>query len=114
MIAEQTASVTVTVRNTGNVTWKAGTVYLGRNLGHYAMPAAGVPLAADVAPGGTATLTYSFRAPRGPVSPMPVYWFGGQMAANGVGFFGALVPVKSVLVETPSRSCTGSQCTNPI
>ena len=111
MLSDEVATITVTMRNTGNVAWPANAFALGRN-GNYAMPER-IKSTSVVAPGATAT----FRvAPRGPVSPMPHYTFGGRMVADGIGWFGAAVPAKSTVVENPFGYCDPNKlgCDQPL
>ena len=114
MLSDEQATITVTVRNSGNVAWPATGFYLGRNDGRYTMPAS-IPLTAAVAPGATTTFRHTFVAPRGPVSPMPTYYFGGRMAGNGIGWFGQAAPERSTRVENPFGHCPGGgqTCQSP-
>ncbi|MFY9571181.1 MAG: FG-GAP-like repeat-containing protein [Blastocatellia bacterium] len=89
-------SVTVTMNNSGSTTWAAGTYYLGSQnaQGNTTWGSNRVNLAAPIAPGGQATVTFNITAPSTPGS----YNFQWQMAKDGAGYFGALSTNVSVNV----------------
>ncbi|KGQ18732.1 RHS-repeat-containing protein [Lysobacter dokdonensis DS-58] len=105
VFAQEQGTVRVTVKNTGNAAWPAGSVYLGRTSAAQQTPVR-TALPAAVAPGGSATIQYTFVAPSGPVSPPVVLRFGGRMHADGVGPFGATVPEAYLEVENPDGFCS--------
>ncbi|MGA9767807.1 MAG: NBR1-Ig-like domain-containing protein, partial [Blastocatellia bacterium] len=87
MTAGQSASVSVTMQNTGTTTWAPGTYFLGsRNpTGNSTWGLSQAALASSVAPGGQATFTFNIAAP----SVAGTYNFQWGMSQNGVGAFGA-------------------------
>ncbi len=86
--AGQTASVSVTMKNTGTTTWAAGTYSLQSQnpAGNTTWGLNRVNLASSVAPGSNATFTFNVAAP----STAGTYNFQWRMAQDGVGAFGDL------------------------
>ncbi len=86
MTAGQTASVSVTMRNSGTTTWAAGTYKLASQnpVGNFNWGVNQVSLAAPVAPGGQATFAFNVAAPATAGS----YNFQWRMQ-NGTTYFGA-------------------------
>jgi len=87
MNAGATASVSVTMTNTGSTTWSASRLYaLGsQNPGDNTTWGLGrVSLAGDVPPGGSATFTFNITAPATPGT----YNFQWRMVQDGVEWFG--------------------------
>ncbi|GDY22131.1 hypothetical protein LBMAG56_34780 [Verrucomicrobiota bacterium] len=90
------ASITMT--NTGTTTWRGDQLFrlgaqnpannLTWDINRVGLPSATIP------PGGTATFDFQVR---GPATP-GVYNFQWQMVQDGVGFFGDLSPIVSVIV----------------
>jgi uncharacterized membrane protein len=101
MTVLQTASVTVTMNNTGTTTWTAGTYFLGSQnpQGNTTWGPSQVGLASSVAPGGSVTLTFNITAP----SVAGTYNFQWQMK-QGSSNFGALSPNVAVIVSTTPPS----------
>ena len=83
----QTASVSVTMRNSGTATWTAGTYFLGsqnpQDNTTWGLNRVGLP--SSVAPGANATFTFTITAP----AAAGTYNFQWRMLQNGVGYFGA-------------------------
>ena len=99
MYAGESYNVSVTMRNTGNSTWPAGSVfklgsqnpqdnmYWGLNR---------VPLTQSVAPGGQVTFNFTVSAPG------PGKWnFQWRMVQEGVEWFGAQTEIRQVTVKLP-------------
>jgi hypothetical protein len=98
MTVGQTASVSVTMRNSGTTTWSAGT-YLLRSLnpaGNSIWGLNQIALASSVAPGAQTTFTFSITAP----SVAGAYNFQWGMLQSGVGTFGS--PSTNVVVSVTS------------
>jgi RHS repeat-associated protein len=98
MVAGQSASVSVTLQNTGGTTWAAGSTALGSQnpqdnstwgLNRVALPA-------PVAPGASATINFSIAAPSTPGT----YNFQWRMLEGTSGWFGA--PSTNVAVNVIS------------
>jgi hypothetical protein len=87
MTGGQTASVSVTMSNTGTTTWAPGTYMLGslNPQGNVTWGLSQVALASSVAPGGQATFTFNVTAP----STAGTYNFQWGMLQSGVGYFGS-------------------------
>ena len=87
MTTGQTATVSVTMQNTGTTTWAPGTYFLGsRNpAGNSVWGLSQVALTSSVAPGGQATFTFNVNAP----AVAGLYNFQWGMLQSSVGVFGA-------------------------
>jgi Putative Ig domain/Matrixin/Fibronectin type III domain len=83
----QTASVSVTMRNSGTTTWTAGTYFLGSQnpQDNTTWGLNRVGLSTSVAPGANATFTFTVTAP----ATAGTYNFQWRMLQNGSGYFGA-------------------------
>ena len=93
----QTASVAVTVKNTGNVTWTPAEGYRLGSQSSQDNTTWGinrVNLPGPVAPGAQVTLNFSVTAPATP----GIYDFQWQMLLEGVKWFGLKTPVVKVTV----------------
>jgi YD repeat-containing protein len=115
MISGNTTTITVQVRNTGNVIWNApggDTYYLGKDSVLYAQPER-IAVAGQVAPGQIATFTYSFQAGRTPTSQQIRVPFGGRMIGDAAGWFGPAAEIRYISVEDPTGHCTGRICEDP-
>jgi hypothetical protein len=86
MTVGQTASVTVTMRNTGTTTWAAGSYYLRSQnpVDNMTWGVNRVNLASPVTPGNNATFTFNMTAP----ATAGLYNFQWRMSQDGVGSFG--------------------------
>lgn len=115
MYSGNTANISITMKNTGNVPWTVGSgrqFYFGRTSTVYPMPDR-IAVASQVNPGGSATFVFSFK---GPTVTTPVsYQFGGRMISDGAGWFGAIVPTFQVTVEKITGTCRPGDpaCTDP-
>lgn len=99
MYAGESYNVSVTMRNTGNTTWPAGSVfklgsqnpqdnmYWGLNR---------VPLTQPVAPGGQVTFNFTVSAPG-----TGKWNFQWRMVQEGVEWFGAQTEIRQVTVKLP-------------
>lgn len=87
MLAGQSYSVSVTMRNTGTSTWTAGNYYLGSQnpQGNSRWGLNRVDLSGSVAPNTDKTFTLNITAPSTPGN----YNFQWQVAKDGSGYFGA-------------------------
>jgi len=115
MISGDVRTITVQMRNTGNLIWgtaETGNYYLGKDSVLYAQPER-IAIAGPVAPGQIATFSYTFRAGRTPTSQNIRVPFGGRMIGDGAGWFGAAAPIQYITVEDPTKHCTGTICENP-
>ncbi|MBV7306985.1 NBR1-Ig-like domain-containing protein [Xanthomonas vasicola] len=100
LVAGQSASVTVQMRNSGTTTWTSGSNY---HLGSYnpgdnttwGMSRIGLP--SDVAPGQVASFTFNVTAP----SNAGGYNFQWQMVHDGVAWFGAPSANATIQVTAP-------------
>jgi len=101
MIAGQTAGISVTMSNTGNTTWAAGTYFLGSQnpQANSTWGLNRVNVASPVAPGGQATFTFNVTAPIVPGT----YNFQWQMAKDGGGSFGSMSTNLGIAVSAPVR-----------
>ena len=97
----QTASVTVTMSNTGGTTWAAGSYYLGSQNPQDNMTwgVNRVNLANAVAPGANGTFTFNLTAPSTPGT----YNFQWKMSQDGSGYFGATSTNVAINVSTAAR-----------
>jgi hypothetical protein len=86
MTVGQTASVTVTMSNTGTTTWAAGSYYLRSQnpVDNMTWGVNRVNLASPVTPGNNATFTFNMTAP----ATAGLYNFQWRMAQDGAGSFG--------------------------
>ena len=87
MTAGQSSAVSITMQNTGNTTWTAGTYFLGSQnpQDNTTWGLNRVSLASSVAPGSNAVFSFTVTAPAA-----GTYNFQWQMFKNGSGFFGAM------------------------
>jgi hypothetical protein len=87
MTTGQTASVSVTMSNTGTTTWAAGTYYIGSQnaQANTTWGLNRVNLASAIGPGGQSTFTFNVAAP----SNAGTYNFQWQMS-NGTSYFGQM------------------------
>ncbi len=109
MIAINPTTVTVTLRNTGNVVWGGegtGYTYLSRGTSSASFTTT-VPLSGLVAPGQEASFSWSFSAQPVNTTRYPV---AAQMSTDGVNW-GALATAW-VIVEGVG-GCDGTRCTQP-
>ena len=100
MYAGEPYNVSVTMRNTGNTTWPAGSVFrLGAQNPHDNMNWGlnRVWLTQSVAPGGEVTFYFTVSAPG--VGKWNFQW---RMVQEGVEWFGALTENRQVTVKLPS------------
>lgn len=86
LAAGQSATVSVTMRNSGTTTWQPGTYFLGSQnpQDNATWGVSRVNLASSVAPGSDATFTFNITAP----SVAGTYNFQWAMLQSGVGYFG--------------------------
>lgn len=115
MISGDVRTITVQMRNTGNLIWgtaETGNYYLGKDSVLYAQPER-IAIAGPVAPGQIATFSYNFRAGRTPTSQSIRVPFGGRMIGDGSGWFGPAAEIRYITVEDPTKHCTGTICENP-
>jgi uncharacterized protein affecting Mg2+/Co2+ transport len=94
-------AVSVTMRNTGNTTWAAGSVFkLGSQNPQDNMTWGfnRVVVTQPVPPGATYTFNFGVTAP----SPKGTYNFQWRMVKEGVEWFGAYTDNKAVIVKLPS------------
>ena len=94
-------AVSVTMRNTGNTTWTAGSVFkLGSQNPQDNMTWGfnRVVVTQDVPPGAQYTFNFGVTAP----SPKGTYNFQWRMVKEGVEWFGAFTDNKAVSVKLPS------------
>jgi hypothetical protein len=98
MQAGQTATVSVTMRNTGTTTWFAGSYFLGSQnpQDNTTWGLNRVGLASNVAPGADATFSFNISAP----AVAGTYNFQWRMLQSGVGSFGALSTNVAVTVSS--------------
>lgn len=87
MTTGQTASVSVTMRNSGTTTWSPGTYFLGslNPPGNSTWGLNQVALSSSVAPGAQVTFSFTITAP----SVAATYNFQWGMLQSGVGSFGS-------------------------
>ncbi|WP_428942551.1 RHS repeat domain-containing protein [Xanthomonas oryzae] len=101
LVAGQSASVTVQMRNSGTTTWTSGSNY---HLGSYnpfentTWGMSRVELPGDVAPGQVAAFTFNVTAP----STAGSYNFQWQMVRDGVAWFGDASSNLSISVSSPT------------
>jgi hypothetical protein len=104
MVAGQTYSVTVRMRNTGSATWTPGGLYrLGsqnpQDNTTWGMNRVDLPAGASIATGQEATYTWTVTAP----ATAGTYAFQWRMRQSGVEWFGELTPNVNVTVTaTPT------------
>ena len=101
MAAGGTATVTVTMRNTGTTTWTSSAGYrLGsqRPQDNETWGFSRVSLPSDVAPDATAAFTFTITAPETTGS----HRFRWQMIRDTDGWFGGKTEVRTIEVEDPS------------
>ena len=101
MAAGGTATVTVTMRNTGTTTWTSSAGYrLGsqRPQDNETWGSSRVSLPSDVAPDATAAFTFTITAPETTGS----HRFRWQMIRDTDGWFGGKTEVRTIEVEDPS------------
>lgn len=98
MQRSQTATVSVTMRNTGTATWFAGTYFLGSQnpQDNTTWGLNRVSLASSVAPGGQTTFTFNITAP----ATAGTYNFQWRMLQQGIGSFGAFSSNVAVTVTS--------------
>lgn len=98
MQAGQTATVSVTMRNTGTTTWFAGSYFLGSQnpQDNTTWGLNRVSLTSNIAPGADATFTFNISAP----TVAGTYNFQWRMLQSGVGSFGALSANVGVTVSS--------------
>jgi hypothetical protein len=99
----QTASVAVTVKNTGNVTWTPAEGYkLGSQSpqDNRTWGTNRIALPGPVAPGAQVTLTFNVTAPTTPGG----YAFQWQMLLEGVQWFGQPTPAQTITVVVSGRN----------
>ena len=103
-----TQTVNVQMRNTGNYTWSAGTNFrLGSVSDNNNVWGTGrAVLAGDVAPGQTASFTFSITAPWTPGT----YGFQWEMLQEGVTWFGAITPAVAISVLSGSIAANPGTC----
>jgi YD repeat-containing protein len=114
MASDETATFTLQMRNTGNVIWGgagAPGIWLqyGNSTGAMSTVAG---LNGTVAPGQTATFSWSYTAPR-PAGSYAARNFFGQMTASGKGFFGPVSPAHALEITNPYW-CPGKICSSPL
>ena len=100
MYAGESYNVSVTMRNSGNTTWPAGSTYkLGSQNAQDNMTWGlnRVVLTQSVPPGGQVTINFIVSAPG-----VGKYNFQWRMVQEGVEWFGALTPNVQVTVKLPS------------
>lgn len=104
MTAGQSATVSVTMSNTGTNTWAAGTYMLGslNPQGNVTWGLSQVGLAAPVSPGGQAAFTFNVTVP----STAGSYNFQWGMLQSGVGYFGSASPNIAVNVTPGGGGAT--------
>lgn len=115
MISGDVRTITVQMRNTGNLIWgtaETGNYYLGKDSVLYAQPER-IAIAGPVAPGQVASFSYTFRAGRTPTSQSIRVPFGGRMIGDVSGWFGPAAEIRYITVEDPTKHCTGTICENP-
>jgi hypothetical protein len=102
MTAGQTASVSVTMSNTGTTTWSPGTYLLGsiNPAGNSTWGLSQAGLASSVPPGSNATFNFNVTAP----ASAGTYNFQWQMMQSGVGSFGT--PSTNLAVNVTSGGGT--------
>lgn len=101
MYVGEAYAVSVTMRNTGNTTWAAGSVFkLGSQNPQDNMTWGFNRVVVDqpVPPGGQYTFNFGVTAP----SPKGTYNFQWRMVKEGVEWFGAYTDNKAVIVKLPS------------
>ena len=101
MYVGESYAVSVTMRNTGNTTWSAGSVFkLGSQNPQDNMTWGlnRVVVEQAVPPGGQYTFNFVVTAP----SPKGTYNFQWRMVKEGVEWFGAFTDNKAVIVKLPS------------
>jgi subtilisin family serine protease len=104
MYASEQYTATVTMKNVGNTTWAANSVYgLGsQNLqDNLTWGLNRVRLPVSVPPGGTYTFTFTVTAPL----KAGTYNFQWRMVQDGVEWFGPQTPNLSITVRTPCNTC---------
>jgi len=100
MYAGESYNVSVTMRNSGNTTWPAGSTYkLGSQNAqdNLTWGLNRVVLTQSVPPGGQVTINFTVSAPG-----VGKYNFQWRMVQEGVEWFGALTPNVQVTVKLPS------------
>jgi Putative Ig domain/Matrixin/Ig-like domain from next to BRCA1 gene/FG-GAP-like repeat len=101
LLTGQTASVTVSMNNTGTTTWAAGTYYLGSQnpQDNTTWGLNRVNLATAVVPGGNAVFTFNLTAPSSPGT----YNFQWRMAQDGSGYFGTASTNRAIVVSASTQ-----------
>ena len=102
MMAGQTYRVSITVRNTGTITWMArDNVRLGSQAweNNNVWGRSRVELPGDVAPGQSGTFSFDVTAP----SYQGYYAFQWRMLREFVQWFGDFTPRENVFVQSPNR-----------
>lgn len=113
MVAGEVTTLTVTLRNTGNLVWGAvgtGNTYLARGSSSTSLNET-VPLNGTVAPGQDASFSWQFTAPR--TTSTTLYHFVAQMATDG----GTWGPAASTTISVDGAGgCDDNTpaCTQPV
>jgi hypothetical protein len=102
----QTATVSVSMQNNGSSFWLPGQHKLGSQnpADNQTWGLNRVNVAGQVAPGATATFSFTIRAPSTPGT----YNFQWRMLEEGVESFGALSPNVTITVPNPATPCVGA------
>ncbi|MGA9773761.1 MAG: putative Ig domain-containing protein [Blastocatellia bacterium] len=102
--AGQTATVSVTMRNTGTATWFAGSYFLGSQnpTDNTTWGLNRVSLSSNVAPGANTTFTFNISAP----TVAGTYNFQWRMLQSATGYFGALTTNVGVSVTSTTPPAT--------
>ncbi len=102
MTIGQSYPVSVVMTNTGTTTWLPGSYRLGSQnpTNNLNWGQTTVALAGAVAPGEVGTFGFTVSPPAGPGT----YDFQWQMLRDGVGYFGPLTPVVSVVVTAQQNN----------
>lgn len=111
LMRNQTASVTITLKNTGTTTWPANSAY---NLGHandaMTWGTHRRSLGSAVAPGETVSFVFTITAP----ATVGTYEFRWQMVQDGVEWFGEQTPAGVITVKAVGSGGGGPGNCNPI
>ena len=102
--ASETYTVSITMKNTGNTTWAANSVYgLGSQNPHDNLiwGLNRVRLSTSVPPGGTYTFTFNITAP----VKAGTYNFQWRMVQDGVEWFGPSTPNVAIPVRPTCTTC---------
>jgi len=105
MIAGQTYSVTLTMKNSGGTTWSAASNYELGSAGPQNNSTWGrtrVPLSASVAPGAQHAFQFNVTAP----ATAGTYSFQWQMVRDNTEWFGQTSAASSIAVTNPAPSIT--------